>query len=332
MSVYVKILPFLITECSKTEQQRFDVENLFAKFYYGSIVQTAYGLEENLIILENLGVSGYRKSKSKFFLDYAHLRLAVEALGRLHALSYNAKKFDNSKFSLLTGGGVRLHETRFEFQNTLPGYLEKCADRCLAVWMKKNNNNELAAIARLYSIIKRLDDYLDSIYHRLKSPDDIAVFCHGDFVWNNMLFRYYDADSAEPTGIKVFDFGNARYCSPAVDLCNLLYLSCDQTTRNLHWNDLIGCYYDTLVESSSSSMVPDLQRIVDSFKDYAPHIYFIACYYVLTYVAGTEGIGYDERISDPLERELREIYAASDEAVHTTNEVLDDMIRRGFIV
>ena len=57
---------------------------------------------------------------------------------------------------------------------------------------------------------------------------------HGDFWFNNMLFRYADDDGETPVACSVIDLAIGFHGSPAIDLVYFLYMSTTPMLRKTH--------------------------------------------------------------------------------------------------
>ena len=57
---------------------------------------------------------------------------------------------------------------------------------------------------------------------------------HGDFWFNNMLFRYADDDEETPVSCSVIDLAIGFHGSPANDLIYFLYMSTTPMLRKTH--------------------------------------------------------------------------------------------------
>ena len=61
---------------------------------------------------------------------------------------------------------------------------------------------------------------------------------HGDFWFNNMLFRYADDDGETPVSCSVIDLAIGFHGSPANDLIYFLYMSTTPMLRKTHLGNI----------------------------------------------------------------------------------------------
>lgn len=104
-----------------------------------------------------------------------------------------------------------------------------------------------------------LNNVVQTMRRIMEPVEPFAVFCHGDFNRNNMMFLY--DDSGLPTDSLPFDMANIRYGSPALDLSFFLYMNTDRPTRDAHWDKLLDIYCAVLAEAVSD--VADVVRVPD---------------------------------------------------------------------
>ena len=90
------------------------------------------------------------------------------------------------------------------------------------------------------------------------------VLCHGDFLRNNILFRY--DENEKPTHLKMVDLATWRFASPVIDVALVLYINADQKMRDENWDNLIDEYYDAVQNTFPSSKVPSKDAILAELK------------------------------------------------------------------
>lgn len=99
------------------------------------------------------------------------------------------------------------------------------------------------------SFLKRLEEVLygASKYRRkrLEPIEPYAVLCHGDYLRNNIAFRY-DADGKAIEAM-MFDFQTMCYTSPMIDLCTFMSNSTGYKVRDAHFSDIFATYHESLV-------------------------------------------------------------------------------------
>ncbi|KAK7866692.1 hypothetical protein R5R35_003233 [Gryllus longicercus] len=195
--------------------------------------------EDAVLVMKNLKVHGFQLG-NRTSLDFDHFALAVQSLGRFHAFSYYLKEQDPDKFRNVIEKPIR--ETTYTPQN-----IEICNNG-----LKISQNRVLNALRTTHSIdnpyvtrlLKILERKTYDLLTDLVTPQEpLAVLCHGDFLRNNVLFRYEDG---KPVEMKFIDFQTIRYASPAIDLSLLLCMNSTHELREKHFHELLKVYHTSL--------------------------------------------------------------------------------------
>lgn len=172
-------------------------------------------------------------------ITFEHVSLAMQALGKFHALSFASKDQQPQKFKQLSGQlseqfWVILHSSFVKMYNIMFENLLACLEEegrfDLLDKFKKMNG----------------DQTVTNIFHLIsgESAEPYAVICHGDLTTNNSMFR--KNDEGKPIEIQLIDFQFSRYASPVVEL--VLYLLCSTTKelRDKYYDDFLKIYYGSL--------------------------------------------------------------------------------------
>lgn len=80
ITMYENIIPFLLSSQNSTTLDVCNVPSL-PRFFYGRN-RCGEFVENDLIVLENVCPQGYRLCQERIFLDYDHLKRAVQALAK----------------------------------------------------------------------------------------------------------------------------------------------------------------------------------------------------------------------------------------------------------
>ncbi|XP_065214959.1 uncharacterized protein LOC135841742 [Planococcus citri] len=248
--VFNKVIPFFKTMDDS-------ISNLFPEFYCGCLDFSEK--EEGCIIMENLQENHYRLTNSKVFLDIEHLMLSMKKIGEFHAYSYQAKQQRSKEFYSLVDGLV---DTHYVITNVIIGFLPPIIEYFLDVLSAESKYyNEKVHEIRL--LVGDVEKFIATIFTTRTEPT--AVLCHGDFLRNNLMFKYDEEDV--PVHVKFIDLGNMRYCSPVTDLGLILYMNADQTTREEYWDALIDAYYDSMKNTfPKNDSIPSKDEILLEFK------------------------------------------------------------------
>lgn len=99
------------------------------------------------------------------------------------------------------------------------------------------------------SFLKRLEEVMYGVHdYRLKlfQPNEpIAIICHGDYLRNNIAFRYDDDGNAIEA--MMFDFQTLCYSSPMIDLCTFITNSTGWEVRDKHFWDIFAAYHESMI-------------------------------------------------------------------------------------
>uniref|UniRef100_A0A1B6D255 CHK kinase-like domain-containing protein n=1 Tax=Clastoptera arizonana TaxID=38151 RepID=A0A1B6D255_9HEMI len=210
---------------------------------------------EKYLMIEDVGDSGYRMADGDMFLDLQHATLAMEKLGRYHALSYEAKKEHKEEFY----GVVNKIKEAYWVENTEDLFYNNAKtmlERSMAGVAEKYKPR----VQKLFEKIKGKNAFFKE---SLKAVEPMAVICHGDFVRNNLMFRYRDGKA---DNVKFIDFATVRYSSPMVDVSNLLFVSVSTEVRSSHLDELLQVYHKALTSACPGVSVPSLKDIKAEFQ------------------------------------------------------------------
>lgn len=247
------------------------VENVFPKVFYShSTLGKAF--EEDVLVIEDLQPLGYKLSNEKIFLDFEHVSLVLEKLGKFHALSYASKKEKPAEFSKLA---KQLKE---------PTWLEHAKDdfyRMTTLAMERGILHLLESGEHV-SALNKLKEKAQNPYELgldlIRPEEPLAVICHGDFNRNNMLFKYDDA--GKPVDVKFFDLATARYASPAIDLSFFLFMNTTAALRTSHWEDLFKIYHGALAAAVPGTGVPSLEELRHEVEKKAVYGYILCSFFI----------------------------------------------------
>uniref|UniRef100_A0A182XXH1 CHK kinase-like domain-containing protein n=1 Tax=Anopheles stephensi TaxID=30069 RepID=A0A182XXH1_ANOST len=218
------------------------------------------GLPEQVIVLEDLTVSGFRMADRQKGLDKPHVEAVLDHLARFHAAS----------------------AVYCESPDSLPKVLtESAADRQMAA---KTDAMFAPSLDSLFKYMKEWDfaaDYVEDletisrqIYQLLVDTwaldvDGFNVLNHGDAWLNNVLFAYDHADTVQR--VAMVDYQFPSWGSPVFDLIHLLFSSV-QVDLKLSKQAYFLRYYqerlvDNLVLLGYRKRLPTLQQLHVDFNN-----------------------------------------------------------------
>lgn len=100
------------------------------------------------------------------------------------------------------------------------------------------------------TFLKRLEEVLYGTFEyrrkRIQPIEPISVICHGDFLRNNIAFRY--DDNGKAIEAMMFDFQTLCYSSPMIDLCTFIANSTGYEVRDKYFWDIFSTYHESLIE------------------------------------------------------------------------------------
>lgn len=197
-----------------------------------------------VVILENFAVDGWRVTKDRVGLSLEHAMIAARHLGNFHGYSYALKHKNPEKFAKLTTG---LKESRYSTENTNPQWdliLKTCLKRLEKATETYEPQIEKEFVRKFCSLI---DDYFNYGKQRVAPREPLATLCHGDYVRNNVAYRYNDKD--EPVEIMMFDYQTLRISSPMIDLSVFLAIALYADVRYPNFDAIFDEYVSELYDS-----------------------------------------------------------------------------------
>lgn len=217
----------------------FLVRYLLTSVYFHEI-----DTEKAIIALSDFTHSGWHMSKSRMNLSLDHIEAAVIALGNFHgefyALKYsNRNDFDTLKSKFLHNPAVISPFMEWEIVNCIKRDMETF--RILKYSYQSDVTEEF--LNDLQTLITMNPLEFRKQFNRPIEP--LATICHGDFLRNNIAFKYNENDLAVKA--MLFDFQTITYSSPMFDLNLFLSLSVGYETRQKHLDDILRIYYSTLI-------------------------------------------------------------------------------------
>ena len=264
--MYTEVFPF-VEEFLRERQADLQGE-IFAKCYYAESGAANVGLRD-IIVLEDMVPRGFTPSAERLFLDFDHCAVALRKLARYHAVLYGIKKLEPSRFHAM----VKNIRTQNYGQSTPEdvNYFFKTTSYRGVRYLEGRQEMDQATLERLKN---RLEHAGHHIVELMKPKEPLAVLCHGDFLRNNILFRY---DSGKPCDAILFDFQSVKYASPTIDLSVFMYLNTSSELRTQHWDDLFGEYHATLTQNLSRILGCSVDELMPEYgleefqKDFVAH-------------------------------------------------------------
>ncbi|KAH8347746.1 hypothetical protein KR084_000690 [Drosophila pseudotakahashii] len=300
INFYTEILP----EIQKLAGGKFSAP----KYYYSELNQYSA-----VAILENFAEQGWRVTKDRVGLSLEHALIAVNYLGRFHGFAYAMKHKSPEKFSQLT---EKLKESRYASDVIHPEF---------AVMLKTSLERLVKGVATFQpqldeEFVKKLcflvADYNLYGRQRVAPKEPLATLCHGDYVRNNVAYRYNDQEV--PQEIMMFDYQTLRISSPMIDLAVFLAVSTYADVRYPNFDKIFDEYCSALYDSyrlNAKVEVPESMSREELLKEYVrflPYSVSISACFVMTLV-------------EPLDMSPEEMFANQ----MTDEQVIDRTMNQG---
>lgn len=264
---YEKLLPALVE--FQREKGIGEDEGFYAfPKCYGTHIDE--GKSEFAVVLEDLRPKGFRMWNKYAPIDYQHAKLVFTQLGKFHALSFALRQQRPEVFEEFKSLASGMFKIMTDFPDST-AYHQKNYDRALET-LHPDDKGEMQIIRNIRK------NFPENFRSAVSAPDaePFAVFCHGDFWNNNIMFQYNSEDSLEPQQAILIDWQLGQYCSPATDLTYYLYSSTEQQLRTDHFDDLLHDYHESLSDllerldgnASQQFSFNDLERQLQTFGIY----------------------------------------------------------------
>lgn len=242
--------------------------------------------KETILALENLKPLKYRLGP-RIDLDEAHLRSMIKNIASYHSVQYAMKIKKDPMHGNLAKGLVPLSFLDSE------GKALESYNILFSVGLKRFFNivfNDPKYDPKFVEIVKKLsDEYADRpvflMQSFLRHDEVFSIVLHGDYNRNNVLFQYDAPEGYDsPKNIKMFDFQETRFATPAIDLFFFMYMNCPTSLRDQIWDSLLELYHETLTSSLAELLKcskDDPQLEPYSFDNFMAHFQKFAFYGIM---------------------------------------------------
>lgn len=140
-------------------------------------------------MLDDFSQLGWKTSKFVYNLPLDYVLLAVKELGQFHGEMYAMKHCQNEYFQSVLN---KLREPRWNIDHISPGYnaqLEMGPIRAVKVLKESNLGNTVD-----HNLLDKLLEYIKeplTFFKKVLVPrEPLATLCHGDYLRNNIAFKY----------------------------------------------------------------------------------------------------------------------------------------------
>ncbi|KAH8401291.1 hypothetical protein KR009_004430 [Drosophila setifemur] len=249
------------------------------KYYYSEL-----NAHSAVAIFGDFGVEGWRVTKDRVGLSLEHALIAADYLGRFHGFSYAMKHNNLEEFNKLTS---ELKESRYASDIVHPEWmltLQTSIKRAEESAFTHQPEIDREFVKKFSSLISDFQGYGRQ---RVAPREPLATLCHGDYLRNNVAYKYNDE---EPQEIMMFDYQTLRVSSPMVDLSVFLALSIYADVRYPNFDAIFDRYCSGLYDSykkNANDEVPEFMSREELLKEYVrflPYSISITSSFLMTLV------------------------------------------------
>lgn len=252
--IYKTVVPTLIKRF-KSKFKTIEDKLWCPRIYYADLRVFPELSEEKeaILALEDLTPLKYRLG-DRSSLTEPELRLMVKAIAEYHACSYALKIQKDPLLEELKAGIIPLP---FEYEDTESAYdviYQIAVERIVNYFETDFNYDSVgSSVKKLKADVAQLKDRYQKcplkLMDRFRRDDEIySVILHGDFNRNNVLFQYDDCGN--PINIRMFDFQELRYGTPAIDLTFTWYANMpSELLKAGLFEKLLLAYHEHLIGS-----------------------------------------------------------------------------------
>lgn len=179
---------------------------------------------------------------------FKHTFGSVEHLGDFHGSMYALKLTDSDTFNGLKS---KLVNAKYREDSSISIEWRLCLELGIRRATASVRASKVAQDIVPESFLKRLEELLfDAKEYRRKvflPIEPTAVICHGDYLRNNVAFRY--DSSGKAVDAMMFDFQTMGYTSPMIDLCTFMANSTGHLVRDKHFSEIFATYHESLIKN-----------------------------------------------------------------------------------
>ncbi|XP_069936135.1 uncharacterized protein [Cherax quadricarinatus] len=274
-----------------------------------SIPHLIYGRcagNENVLLMENIKIQGYNTVDKRKGLDFEHLKVCIEHISRVHALSHAFYKEKDFR------GKYPCFQSTSEQLKFVKPIVAAVIDIIITFFRTLDDKKDVTR--RLEACKQNL---LDKYLAILLDGERITCLIHGDYWINNIMYKYKSPvaqashedsqashkdsqilaghedsqaihkDSQEGhisrtlasqrvsqaheshqeiEALKIIDWGNSIWGNPVLDLQYLLYTSTTRTVRNAHLDHLLHLYHSTFTKLAAKMGSPAASWSYEQFE------------------------------------------------------------------
>ncbi|XP_015174530.1 PREDICTED: uncharacterized protein LOC107065391 [Polistes dominula] len=225
---------------------------------------------QTTLILEDVSHRGYTLHPQKIDLPMDDIIAVMKEIGRFHAKGYVMKEQQPDKFFKIIND---IQECRYDENDKETfhhfNYLINFVSHRPVAYLREHNYDR--------NVCDKLEKFFKNAYDNItlktiKPVEPLAVFCHGDFTINNMLFNKTEREAP----VLLIDFALIRYGSPTIDLSTFLCLSCINQVKCNNISMVLRAYHDELTRYLKENGLTNLDKYSYEafYNDYVENVLF----------------------------------------------------------
>lgn len=195
--------------------------------------------ENDFIVMEDLGVDGFRSADRQVEMDDVHCQMALQCLGKLHGLSHAMRALEPESFARLTSHMVDIY-----YAEPARDWYAEIATLQISVARDAVHKEYPGSPAeeRMHRFTKNTTDYYSEMIGLTHTVNEYAVIGHGDCWLPNFMF--IENEDGSPRRLKLIDFQLVRLGSCALDISFFLYSCTTEQLRKDHYEHMLEWYYE----------------------------------------------------------------------------------------
>lgn len=268
----------------------FEKSDSYPKYYYS---HNRY--LDACIVLGDFTINGWKMCKQLVNLSIEHILLAVEELGKFHGESYALKDMNPIQFNDIVD---KFKESRYHKEETYPVWdtLMSIAPTRITKSVQNSTIKDKIPMEFLTKLETLFSNQFRYGSKMTKPIEPMAIICHGDFLRNNLAFKYdyiennksngnddvdddkNNIETLTPVAAMMFDFQTLRYASPMIDLTTFIANSTGIDVRSIHFEEIFKKYHNSLIDiyckktGKSKVNLPEYFSYESFLKEYALYL------------------------------------------------------------
>lgn len=197
--------------------------------------------ENDFIVMEDLGCSGFRSADRQLEIDLPHCKMALTSFGKLHGLSHALRALEPETFAQLTSHMSDIYYAEAS-RSWNEGMFELEVNVARDAVERELPGSEVEV--RMKEFTKDTRESYSEMAKLSGTMNEFAVIGHGDCWPPNFMYTYGQKGDTAPKGMKIIDFQLVRLGSCALDISFFVYSCTTEELRRDHFDSMLEWYYD----------------------------------------------------------------------------------------